>query len=191
MVKDFYDSGFSESSTDDKPAMSQEELRFVCELERTVVLIVSHYEMTISLKDRKAPVPNNKPQVEHCAYWLKRKLQRNKNFHNDYKCFMADIIDKDYACKVPVDLQDANSKKWYIPHHGIYHPHKPGKIRVVLNCSAKYQGKSLYDLFGVLTRFRQKKIALTADIESMFYRVRVSEADCSYLLLVARLQLGE
>lgn len=36
--------------------------------------------------------------------------------------------------------------KWYVPHHGIYHPHKPGKIRVVFDCSAKYQGKSLNDL---------------------------------------------
>ena len=192
MVKDFYDSGFSESSADDKPEMSQEELRFVHELERTVVLRDGHYEMALTLKDREAPVPNNRPQVEQRAYWLKRKLQRNKDFYNDYKRFMADIIDKGYARKVPVDLQDANSTKWYIPHHGIYHAHKPGKIRVVVDCSAKYQGKSPNDLllpgpdltnnlFGVLTRFRQEKIALMADIESMFYQVRVSEADCSYL----------
>ena len=74
----------------------------------------------------------------------------------------------------------------------MYHPHKPGKIRFVFDCSAKYQGKSLNglllngsdlknNLFGVLTRFRQERIALMADIESMFYQVRGSEADCSYL----------
>jgi len=66
------------------------------------------------LKDRGAPVPNNKPQVEQRAYWLKKKLQRNKDFYNVYKCFMTDIIDKGYARKVPVDLQDASNKKWYI-----------------------------------------------------------------------------
>ena len=60
MVKDFYDSGFSESSADDKPEMSQEELRFLRELECTVVLRDDHYEMALPLKDRKAPVPNNK-----------------------------------------------------------------------------------------------------------------------------------
>lgn len=98
---------------------------------------------------------------------------------------MADIIDK-------VDLQESSSLKWYIPHHGIYHPHKPGKLRVVFDCSAKYQGKSLNDLLikgpdltnnlvGVLTSFRQERIALMADIESMFCQVRVTEADCSYL----------
>ena len=182
MVKDFYNSGFTESSADDKPEMSQEELRFLRELERTVVLRDGHYEMALPLKDREAPVRNNRPQVEQRAYWLKRKLQRNKDLCNDYKCFMEDIIDKGYARKVPVDLQNSSGMKWYIPHHGIYHPHKPGKIRVVFDCSAKYQGKSLNDLllngpdltnnlFGVLTRFRQERIALMADIESMFYQV--------------------
>ena len=93
MMKAFYDSGFSESSADDKREMSQEELRFVRELERTVFLRDSHYEMApLPLKDREAPVPNNRPQVEQRAYWLKRKLQRNKDKYNDYKCFMADII---------------------------------------------------------------------------------------------------
>ena len=98
IVKDFYDSGFSEFSADDKPKMLQEELHFLRELERTVVLRWSlWYEMSLPLKDREAPVPNNKPQVEQRAYWLKQKLQRNKNLYNDFKCFMADIIDKDYA----------------------------------------------------------------------------------------------
>ena len=76
MVKDFYNSGFSESSADDKPEMSQEELRFVRELERTVVLRDGNYEMALPLKDREAPVPSNKPQVEQRAYWLKKKLKK-------------------------------------------------------------------------------------------------------------------
>lgn len=41
MVKDFYNSGFSESSADDKPEMSQE-LCVLCELEHTVVLRDGH-----------------------------------------------------------------------------------------------------------------------------------------------------
>ena len=39
MVRDFYDSSFSESSADDKPEMSQEELCFLSELESTVALM--------------------------------------------------------------------------------------------------------------------------------------------------------
>lgn len=58
---------------------------------------------------------------------------------------MAAIFEKGYARKVPADLSETNMK-WYVPHHGIYHPHKPVKIRVVFDCSAKYQGKLLNDL---------------------------------------------
>ena len=73
-------------------------------------------------------------------------------------------------------------KTWFIPHHGVYHPHKPGKIRVVFDCSAKYKGKSLNDLLlkgpdltnsllGVLTRFRQEHVEVMVDIEAMFHQV--------------------
>ena len=85
MVKDCYDIGFTESSADDKPEISQEEFRFLRELERTVVLRDGHYEMALPLKDREAPVPNNKPLSEQRACSLKRKLQRNKDLYNDYK----------------------------------------------------------------------------------------------------------
>ncbi|XP_053376744.1 uncharacterized protein LOC128547687 [Mercenaria mercenaria] len=37
------------------------------------------------------------------------------------------------------------------------------------------------NLVGVLTRFRQEKIALIADIEAMFHQVRVCENDCDAL----------
>ena len=69
---------------------------------------------------------------------------------------------------------------WYIPHHGVYHPHKPGKIRVVFDCSAKSMGLSLNSmlykgldltnsLVGVLTRFREDRVAVMVEIETMFY----------------------
>ena len=30
-----------------------------------------------------------------------------------------------------------------LPHHAVYHPRKPGKIRVVFDCSAEFEGKSI------------------------------------------------
>ena len=72
------------------------------------------------------------------------------------------------------------------------HPQIPDKVRVMFNCSVKFQGTFLNDqllqgpdltntLVGVLTWFRQEQIAFMSDIESMFYQVQVSPSDCNYL----------
>ena len=74
-----------------------------------------------------------------------------------------------------------DGKCWYIPHHGVYHPKKPKKIRVVFDCSSQYKGESLNKyllqgpdlmnkLIGVLIRFRQEIVAFTTDIEAMFHK---------------------
>ena len=192
MVKDYYNGNFPESSADDKPEMSQEELRFLKVLNSTAVLKEGHYEMALPFRDREVAVPNNRVQAEQRALWLKRKLHSKKDLYADYKAFMAEILEKGYARKVPAHMQGINCVKRYIPHHGIYHPRKPGKIRVVCDCSAKFQGKSVNDLllkgpdltntlFGVLMRFCQERIAIMADIEAMFYQVRVAEEDRTFL----------
>ena len=79
-----------------------------------------------------------------------------------------------------LQMSPEDGDTWYIPHHGVYHPHKPGKIRVVFDCSAKFVGLSLNSMFckgpdltnslvGVLTRFREDRVAVMADLETMFY----------------------
>ena len=66
-----------------------------------------------------------------------------------------------------------------MPHHPVLNPHKPDKVRRVCNAAAKYQGVSLNDklmtdpdllnsLLGIIFRFRENPVAMTADIESMF-----------------------
>lgn len=81
---------------------------------------------------------------------------------------------------------------WYIPHHEIYHPRKPEKIRVVFDCSARFRDTSLNDhlltgpdfinaLPGVLCRFREHRIALICDVERMFHRFHVSPRDRDFL----------
>ena len=138
-----------------------------------------HYQISLPFKDREGSVPNKKSQALQRANWLKKKLERDPRLSEDYKTFMADIVAKGYARKVPLEqINLQNGNVWYIPHHGVYHPYKPGKIRVVFDCSAKFNGVSLNSmlykgpdltnsLIGELTRFRQDRIAVTADIQSV------------------------
>ena len=84
---------------------------------------------------------------------------------------------------------------WYILHHGVYHPSKPRKFRVVFDYSAQFAGKSLNQelltdpdltnpIVGVLTRFRQHGVAFMADIESMYYQASVPEYRQSFIKLL-------
>ncbi|XP_070546094.1 uncharacterized protein [Ptychodera flava] len=106
---------------------------------------------------------------------------------------MSDIIDKGYAERVPTDDEpQTDGQRWYIPHHGVYHPKKPGKIRVVFDRSAEYHRETLNshllqgpdltnELIGVLCHFRQEPIAFTCDIEAMFHQVGVDVKHRDYL----------
>ena len=49
---------------------------------------------------------------------------------------------ENYARKVDsINNSLGNANVWYIPHHAVYHKKKPGKIRVVFDCSAIYKWK--------------------------------------------------
>ena len=69
---------------------------------------------------------------------------------------------------------------------------KPGKVRRVANASSVFQGQSLNsnllkgpdllsNLIGVILRFRENKLALSADIEQMFMQVKVAPEDRKFL----------
>ena len=136
---------------------------------------------------KQQPVlPNNRPMALLRLEHLKRKFVRDKHLHTQYTEFMTEMIGRRDAELVTSDGQQGNV--WYIPHHGIYHPRKPDKLRVVFDCSARYQATSLNEhlltgpdltngLAGVLCRFRQHHIAIMCDIEKMFLQFAVRNSD--------------
>ncbi|KAJ8375840.1 hypothetical protein SKAU_G00064200 [Synaphobranchus kaupii] len=126
-----------------------------------------------------------------CLRCLERKLRRNEQYHKDYKTFVDETITRGYAERVP-EKDISKAPAWYIPHHGVYHPQKPGKIRVVFDCSARFKETSLNDhlltgpeltnsLVGVLCRFRRGPVAIMCDIERMFHQFHVKAEDQDYL----------
>ena len=73
----------------------------------------------------------------------------------------------------------------YICHHEVVKPEKKSTpIRIVFNSSASYKGHRLNDywmkgpdllnnLFGVLLRFRENEVAISADVSKMYHRVLI------------------
>ena len=105
---------------------------------------------------------------------------KNTTFFEDYKRFIEDLLNKGYARKSKQGSPEG--KIWYIPYHGVSHPSKPGKIQVVLDCSAEYQGISLNkslmsgpdltnQIVGVIPRFQQEQVAIMSDTEAMFHQI--------------------
>ncbi|XP_042244222.1 uncharacterized protein LOC121880779 isoform X1 [Thunnus maccoyii] len=186
-VINILESDFSERAGENDP-VSQDDLKFLSKLRGNITQKDNgHYEMPLPFKEERPKLPNNKTCAIHRLNCLERRLKKDQRYYKDYVKFMDDIISRGDAEKVPEDEID-NSPVWYIPHHGIYHPQKPGKIRVVFDCSAKYQETSLNDhlltgpdltntLVGVLCRFRKGYIAVMCNVERMFHQFHVEKED--------------
>ena len=52
---------------------------------------------------------------------------------------MQDMISKCHA-ELKDEKKVQQGKVWYIPHHAVFHPSNPGKVRVVFDCSAEWYG---------------------------------------------------
>ena len=167
-------------SRSSKKGMSIKDQETLKRMENSVCVVGGHYEVGMLWKSDTPWLPNNKQTAEAKLQSLKRKLKRDENFHRKYREFMEDLIQKRYARTMTEDEAVRRSqRKLYLPHHGVFHPQKRGKLRVVFDAASLHDGVSLNNqllqgpdltnnLIGILLRFRQYPIALVADIGGMF-----------------------
>ena len=151
----------------------------------------NHYQIPLPFREENVQLPDNLQMASKRLEALKRKLCRDERLLQDYTSFMDEMLKKGYAEEVPEEATQ-EGKVWYLPHHGVRHPQKPEKLRVVFDCAAKFHDTSLNDrllqgpdlandLLDVLMRFREGAAAFTADVEAMFYQVKVPSEDRDFL----------
>ncbi|XP_033095627.1 uncharacterized protein LOC117100162 [Anneissia japonica] len=174
----------------DQVGLSQSDIQALKIMEESVILKNGHYQVSMPWKTTPSTLPNNYTMAEHRLKSLKTRLERSDDIHAKYTEFMQDLVDNGHTRKVAEASKI--SPRWYFPHHPVLHPQKPGKLRVVFDCFAKFNGICLNDklyqgpdltnsLVGVLLRFRCSPIAFCADIKKMFYQVNVTESDADFL----------
>ena len=170
-VRKMFEMGFSECSSTQE-ALSQEDRKFLAIVEGGIRHCEdSHYEMPLPLKVPAPVLPNNREVALRRLNQLKRRFKTDKRYKDDYNAFMEKVLSNGFAEEVPpVEVEASNEGKvWYIPHHGVYHPKKPTKIRVVFDCSAEFHNESLNkhllqgpdltnNLVGVLCRFWKEPV---------------------------------
>ena len=121
---------------------------------------------------------------------LRHKLWKNPILLEGAFKQIEDNLDNGYA-KVITDLSaPAESPVCYLACHIALHDEKPGKFRVCQDAAGKVDGICLNkflltgpdvmkSLFGIILRFRRRRVVLSADIKDFFYRILMDKKDRS------------
>lgn len=185
------DTVFVSSKNDNKPALSFEDETFLAIMEKEFKRNDQNsWVAPLPFRSPRPQLPNNRAQALSRLRSLRRTLEKNLEMKEQFITFMKKLFENDHA-EVALPLEE-NAECWYLPIFGVYHPQKPGQIRVVFDSSAQEEGISLNgvllpgpdlnnSLLGVLLRFRKELVAVTADIQQMFYGFLVREDHRDYL----------
>ena len=109
-----------------------------------------------------------------------------------YEETLEKVLKNGYVKKINQIKERPDEKISFLPLQPATNENKPAKIRRVTNASSVFQGQSLnsnplkgpdllINLTGVILRFRENNIALSADIEQMFMQVKVAPEDKKFL----------
>ena len=171
--------------------LSQEEILAMSKVEKSRRYVGGRYEIAIPWKEETPSIPDNKEDAEKRLYSLEKSLLKKPEVAQRYKDAMNANIDKGYVRKLkPEEAHDGPS--WYLPHFPVIREDRETtKVRIVFDSAASCKGTSLNntmltgpklqrDVLEVLLRFRQKPVALVADIKEMFSQVVLAEKDRRY-----------
>ena len=150
------------------------------------------YEIPLLWKDGEPRLTNNKVAAERRFVGLFRRFAKDPSYETDYRAAMSKYLTEGYARRISDPAELAGNDQFFLPHHGVYKASaEKKKLRVVFDAAAVYGGRSLNDtlltgpalqtdLPSVLIRFRRDLVAVTADVEAMFNRVRLRPSDARY-----------
>ncbi|KAK3755685.1 hypothetical protein QZH41_008942, partial [Actinostola sp. cb2023] len=159
--------------------------------------IDDRYEIAIPWKEDVPTLPDNRKQAESRLLSLETSLKKKPQIAERYKEVMDANIKKGYIQKVEPHEEDTKPS-WYLPHFPVVREDKQTtKVRIVYDSAAKYEGiclndvmltgpKLQRDILEVLLSFRQRPVALVADIKEMFCQVLLAEKDRRYHRLLWR-----
>ena len=147
------------------------------------------YEVGMLWREQEVEFPDNHLMTVKRLESTERKLKRDEDLARKYCAIIEDYVDKGYTRKLtPEEAAVPTPKQWFLPHHPVRNPNKPGKVRIVMDAAAVHDVVSLIDklrigpdllnsLVGVLLRFREQRVGLAADIEALINQVQIIEKD--------------
>jgi hypothetical protein len=187
IIQKMFEHEFNEKGYAEKTAMSVEDNQALEIAESSLAYSAGRYEVSLPWKTGCLSLPDNYAMAERRVQMLKKRLDKDTQLRIKYFDLIENYNKKGYIRKVSTG-EAGRSRRWYLPHHPVLNPNKPGKVRIVFDCAATFKDSSLNrallqgpdltsSLVGVLLRFRKYPVAVCADIEEMFLQVRVPPKD--------------
>ena len=115
---------------------------------------------------------------------MKKRLANDVELKTAHKATIQKDLESNFVRRLDdkETSETENAMQWFLPHHPVRHPHKPGKVSRFCNAASKFKGVSLVDnllsgpdllrhFIGIVFRIKEHEIAITADIKSMFLQV--------------------
>ncbi|XP_055589038.1 uncharacterized protein LOC129741339 [Uranotaenia lowii] len=144
-------------------------------------------------------LPDSRPMAERRHRCLEKRLARNPSLYEKVRQQIADYQLKGYAHKATTEeMRKFDLRRtWYCPLGVVLNEKKPDKVRLIWDAAAKVDGVSLNStlmkgpdlissLLAILFRYRERKVAISADIKEMFHQILIREVDRSAQLFVWR-----
>ena len=160
----------------------------VVHFESTIKLQDGRYHVKLPWKENHPLLPSNKDLVTSRLKVLLRRMKNSPELMQQYAAHLQDHADRGFTEEVPVEeLNGRPGAVHYLHHRPVIRADKVStKIRSVFDASAGQPSLNscletgpnlIRPLMDILIRFRQHKIAMTADIEKAFLQIRLAPED--------------
>ncbi|KAL0830420.1 hypothetical protein ABMA28_002597 [Loxostege sticticalis] len=170
-----------------KARENPDETRAIESFKSTVENVDKRYKVGLPWRKEDISMPPSYDQARRRLLAIENKMDKSVEFKERYTAQMNNMFEKGYAEESQGNELES-PKLWYLPHFAVINVNKPGKLRLVFDAAAKSNGvclndallegpDMLRDLAGILFRFRERAVAVTADIREMFLQVKIVEED--------------
>ena len=129
-------------------------------MENSVKLVDGHYQIALPWRYGIPNLPNNRSMAEQRLKSLQWRLKKDSTLKEKYENVIEDYVKKGFASKGgnPAKQLRRNESSnvggvWYLPHHPVFHPQKPGKVRVVFDTPVERALGVLWDVEADVFRF--------------------------------------
>ena len=177
---------------DELPGKSQDDIKFDNIMDsRTNITDKNYIVVPLPFKNEDVMFPDNRKAVYVRTKNTLQRLSKDSDKLEQCCSTMQKYLKAGHVEPVPYDqLNPQEGKAWWIPVIHVAQARK--KSRIVFDASASYGKTSLNDqllqgpdrnnnLRGVLMRFRNGPVAVSADVEAMFHNFYLPKSDRDYV----------